>query len=143
MGRVKTIVVVAAMLLLSLAVGCGGEPMVSATITGGFVAKVHLLLPNYAVDNVTLSEAVVTEFQCGPFIVSVKPPLAAQLQTDEWYFFEIEPKEIGEISQREFELGCQNIEAAIATHNLHIVGVRLAQEDEKGMLPTRMIYEAT
>ncbi len=74
---------------------------VSVSIKGSFVGTVRYLIPDYCMDDTTLSIAVVTPFQSCPFTIYVGE-LAKQLVEDQTYVFEIQEKE-AEIKRSEYQ----------------------------------------
>lgn len=113
---------------------CGSKAKLtsdSIRISGGFTATVREVLPDYCLDNVTPSVAVVTEFQSGPFIISLGEELASELVIGENYVFEIEPKEVQVATGT--ESNSNNTVVLLNQYNLRVVSYRVAEEDELGL----------
>lgn len=114
---------------------------VNTKVTGSFVATVRQLSPDYVLDNSTPTMAVLTCFQCAPFMVRIGEDMAKELTTGKTYYFEIDENEIGEISRNEFEKGCPEIEVAFNLYNLHIISFREPYEHEYGLVSVNIKYE--
>jgi len=114
---------------------------INTKVTGSFVATVRQLSPDYVLDNSTLTMAVLTCFQSGPFMVHVGEDMAKELTVGETYYFEIDENEIGEISKNEFEKGCPSIEVAFYLYNLHIKSFREPYEHEYGLASININYK--
>ena len=92
------------------------------TISGSFTATVQLLIPDYVLDDVTPSVAVVTSFQSQPFTVYLGKDLASQIEVGESYEFEIEEKNVS-LTQEQLEAVSTAPEVAIPLYNLKVISV--------------------
>ena len=104
---------------------------VSVSIKGSFVGTVRYLIPDYCMDDTTLSIAVVTPFQSCPFTIYVGE-LAKQLVKGQTYVFEIQEKE-AEIKRSEYQATELSLEKMIPYYELQIQSVRLATEEDWGI----------
>lgn len=130
--KVRTIFLFLAVAVILAACGTEFEKSYeNIRISGGFTATVREILPDYCLDNVTPSVAVVTEFQSGPFIISLGEDLASGLVVGETYVFEIEPKEIQLDAGAESNIN--NTVTLLNQYNLKVVSYRVAEENELGL----------
>lgn len=107
--------------------------VVDAKVTGAFVATVRQLIPDYCLDTWTLNTAVVTLFQGGPFVISVGEEIAATLEVNKTYYFEIRETPIGKIPQALLDKRTLGPEVMVEMYRLNIASARLAKEDEIGL----------
>jgi hypothetical protein len=114
--------------------------LVHARIEGAFVATVRDLIPNYTLDNTTPNCAILTCFQCGPFILEVGEDMASQLEKGETYLFQIQAKDIGEITQTDFDAG-PSLVLAMHLYNISISDFRVADESETGLSSPNLTYQ--
>lgn len=115
------------------------ETAESVTISGSFTATVRDVIPDYCYDNTTLSVAVVTCYQDGPFALFVGEELAATLKVGEIYVFEIQEKTVQGITEALYD---HDPKAAVPHFNLRISSVRLAEEGDYGVISSHLTYEA-
>ncbi len=108
-------------------------------ISGEFTATVRHLIPDYVLSGTTPQVAVVTLFQCSPFIMYVGD-LAERLEEGETYVFEIEPKDI-EITVEQYEYGTPCADDAISKYGLRISGFRAPEESEFGLDSCFLVFE--
>ncbi|MEG1389416.1 MAG: hypothetical protein RSD07_03545 [Angelakisella sp.] len=116
------------------------EGLIPVKVKGGFVAKVRHVIPGYCLDNSTPQVAVVTRFQSLPFTVYLGEKKAAELKIDETYYFEIDSSMTIDITQQDYDKGCAEAEKMLVLYNLRIASVRVATEEERGMVPIPMQY---
>lgn len=120
-------------IVLSLFMLVGCDSSVTAKISGYFAVIVREIIPDYCLDDVTPTVAVVTLFQQEPFTVYVGEEIASQLEIGKQYIFNIREKNIGEITKEEFEKPYIEPVIALNKYNLIIDSVRLADEGEWGL----------
>jgi len=98
------------------------------TISGSFTATVQLLIPDYVLDDVTPTVAVVTGFQSHPFAIYLGKDLASQIEAGRSYKFEIEEKNIS-LTKDELDAAPTAPEVALSLYNLKVISVVEANEN--------------
>ena len=121
----------------------GNEPtMVDAKLTGGFVATVRHIIPNYVLDEIP-RVAIVTQFQSGPFMLgsaNLSEDAIAMLEIGQTYYFEIEDTIVGEIPQE--ELNTDYVLGQETYPRFFIKSVRPAEENETGLNGPSVVYRS-
>ena len=123
-----------------------GEDIIKAERTvedvivyGEFTAAVRALLPDYVLDGETLSVAVVTLFQDGPFTLYLGVGGAKDLEVGGIYTFEIEETALS--GENTDDLEYIDPSWFLAKHNIRIKNIRRADEDrEWGLICNRLDY---
>ena len=100
------------------------------TISGSFTATVQLLIPDYVLDNVTPTVAIVTGFQSPPFALNLGKELIAQVEVGKCYKFEVYDKEVM-LTQEQFENVPLSPEVIIPLYNLKIASI--VEVDKNGV----------
>lgn len=101
------------------------------TISGSFTVCVRDIIPDYCMDGVTSTVAVVTEFQSYPFTVFVGEEIGSQLEVDKIYVFSIDPIVVDYPKEYLQQLNLSSIVWEFS--DFEITDFRLANEDELGM----------
>ena len=101
---------------------------IPATISGSFTATVQFLIPDYVLDDITPSVAVVTSFQSHPFTVYLGKDLASQVKVGESYKFEIEEKNVS-LTQEQFQTASTAPEVVIPLYNLQVISAVEVKEN--------------
>lgn len=109
------------------------------TINGSFTATVQLLIPDYVLDEVTPSVAVVTSFQSHPFTVYLGKDLASQVKAGESYKFEIEEKNVS-LTQEQIETASTAPEVVIPLYNLKVISV--VEVNENGVDTEGLVFDS-
>lgn len=130
--------------LTFLLVSCGQQAgdqaesdgqIVNAKITGEFTATVQDFYPDYVLDNTTDQTVMLREFQSGPFLLHTKyfeKDIFNQLEKGKTYVFTVKDKDVGEITETQFDSGVPKTEVSIPLFDLKIEKVRLAGEEDVG-----------
>lgn len=113
--------------------------MMQVTISGTFTATVRDLIPDYVTDDATPAMAVVTLFQCPPFLIYTGE-FTEQLETGETYVFEIRP-EVLEITAEEYEINAPDPEIVFPEYNLRLAGFRESVESDWGLDSVHLVYK--
>lgn len=109
-------------------------------LTGSFAATVREVIPDYCLDDVTPTVAVVTCFQDAPFTLYVGEEKASQLTVGEQYVFEIEETDIGEMPLDMPERYPASPETVIPMFHVKIAEIRPAKEEEWGIDAIHLAY---
>ena len=64
---------------------------IKTTVSGSFTVEVRDVIPDYCLDDITPSVAIVTEFQSYPFTLYVGEEIGSQLEIGKVYVFTIKP----------------------------------------------------
>ena len=134
----------AMMLVLVLCIaGCGqnreNEEMVKTLVSGEFTVGVRDVIPDYCLDDVTPSVAVVTEFQSYPFTIFVGQEIGSQLEIGKQYVFSIQPFEVEYSVEELQEMALSSI--AWDLSGFRITGCRLATEEEMGLESKQLQFD--
>lgn len=97
---------------------------------GAFVATVRQLIPDYCLDTWTLNTAVVTLFQSSPFVINVGDEVAATLEVNKAYYFEVKETPVGRIPRVWLSHCSLPTEVIVEMYHLNIASARLAKDDE-------------
>ena len=141
----KYTVLLLTLICISTLSGCGksiSKENVQTKITGDFVVMVRDIIPDYCLDNITPTVAVVTLFQDGPFTIYVGEEMASQLEKNELYKFTIEEQEIGMIDKESFDKDYLDPKSVLPLYNLKIKSIEKAPDEEAGLDSIHLIYEA-
>lgn len=114
--------------------------LVHMKLTGSFAVTVRELIPDYCLDDVTPTVAVVTCFQDAPFTLYVGEEMASQMTVGERYVFEIEETDLGEIPRDMPERYPASPEAVISMFHVKIANIRPAEDEEWGLDSIRLAY---
>ena len=115
--------------------------MVYAKLTGGFVATVRHIIPNYVLDLMP-RVAIVTMFQDSPFMLgsaNLDEETVAKLEIGQTYYFEIEDTPTGEIPIE--ELYTDYLFGQDRYPPFIITSIRPAEEDETGINGPSVTYQ--
>ena len=112
---------------------------VHVLLSGTFTATVRGLIPDYVTDDTTPAMAVVTLFQCPPFLIYTGE-FTEQLEAGETYVFEIRPEEL-EITAEEYEINAPDPELVFPKYNLRLAGFRESTESDWGLDSVHLAYE--
>lgn len=105
-------------------------------ISGGFVATLRHLMPDYGCDDRVLGIAVVSWFQGDTFVVRIDSEIANKLEIGKSYYFEIEEKTIENTTLEE-------VSQLVYTAQSYtkVIGYREPKENEIGIESTRITIE--
>lgn len=97
-------------------------------ISGGFVATLRHLMPDYGLDDRVIGIAIVQWFQGDTFVVRIDSEVAKKLEIGKTYYFEIKEKVIQGHTLNEVKdlVYSEN-------HMIQVINTRLPKEDELGL----------
>lgn len=104
---------------------------IKTTVSGSFTVGVRDVIPDYCLDDVTPSVAVVTEFQSYPFTIFVGEEIGSQLEVGEVYVFTIKPMVVDYSKDYLESLNLSSLVWELP--DFEITDFRLADEDELGL----------
>lgn len=104
---------------------------IKTTVSGSFTVGVRDVIPDYCLDDVTPSVAVVTEFQSYPFTMFVGEEIGSQLEVGEVYVFTIKPMVVDYSKDYLESLNLSSLVWELP--DFEITDFRLADEDELGL----------
>lgn len=113
--------------------------VVEAKVSGSFTVCVREVIPDYVLDDVTPSVAIVTEFQDYPFALYVGGEIGSQLKAGENYVFTIEPTTAMFAKEDLDKLTTGSLLGILEP--VRITKFRLATEDEIGLDSLRLTVE--
>ena len=109
------------------------------TVSGSFTVYVRDVIPDYCVDDVTPSLAVVTEFQSYPFTIFVGEEIGSQLKIGMNYVFTIKPIVVNIAKE---DLKSMNLSSLVwELPGFEITEFRLATENEIGLDSLHLMIE--
>ena len=111
---------------------------IETTVSGSFTVCVRDIIPDYCIDDVTSTVAVVTEFQSYPFTLFVGDEIGSQLEIGKNYVFTIKPLVVD--CTKEY-LESMNLSSLVWELPIEITEVRLANENEIGLDSLYLIIE--
>lgn len=101
------------------------------TVSGFFTVCVRDVIPDYCMDDVTKTVAVVTEFQSNPFTIYVGEEIAKQLEIGQTYVFSIRPIEVDKAKEELEEMSLASLVWELP--GFEITEIRLANENDLGL----------
>lgn len=114
--------------------------LINVGIEGGFVATVRGIIPDYCLDDKTPQVLILTEFQSGPFLVYAGQDISEKIYIGDMYYFEIVNKDVGFVTQDEYNKGIPVTETAIVLYNLRINSFRQPEDNEIGFESPSLSY---
>lgn len=113
------------------------EEKIWVKISGGFVATVHGIIPDYSISEDIPMMAVVSTFQDSPFVIRVGE-LAEKLEAGETYVFEINEQE-HQMTRVEYDKGAPSADVAAEMYSLSVSSASPAGEEDWGLNPDHKI----
>ena len=109
------------------------------TVRGSFTVYVRDVIPDYCMDDVTPTVAVVTEFQSYPFTIFVGEEIGSQLEIGKNYIFTIKPIAVNIAKE---DLKSMNLSSLVwELPDFEITEFRLATENEIGLDSLHLMIE--
>ena len=114
------------------------EEKQTTTVSGSFTGTIRDVIPDYCLDDVTPSVAIVTQFQSTPFTLQVGAQIGSQLEIGKTYTFTIKPMVVD--SPKE-SVQALPLAAMVSLSGFEIAEFRLADESEFGLAGAQLTIE--